>query len=120
VLGVTIGPRRGLISGDVDYLILREQTRDDELVATGHGANAALRVHFDRVSVFASGTVTWRLYDVGRRVVQAAIHASVALDVTSSFGVIAGAALLHNESSLTDGDYMKLTAFAGLYMGASP
>jgi hypothetical protein len=118
-LGLGIG-RRGTVSADVDGLVLRELTSDAALVATGVGAGAALRVRFASVSLVGGGTVTWRAFDLGRRDLQTALDASVALDITSGFGVVAGATLLDNDSSLAEAVYLKVTAFAGVYVAASP
>jgi hypothetical protein len=119
-VGVALGARRAAVTADVDYVILRELFADPGLVATGHAASAALRMHLASVSVVAAGTVTWRFFDEGRRDVQIALDASVALDLTSSFGLVAGSTFVRNASSLDDADYTKITAFAGVYFAAAP
>jgi hypothetical protein len=120
VAGVTLGARHGELGGDLDYVLTREQTRADELVVTGHGAHGALRVRLARVSVVVGGTVSWRLYDLGRRDVQAALDASVAVDLTDHLGLVAGSTFLRNSSNLADADYTKVTAFAGVYVAGTP
>jgi len=35
-------------------------------------------------------------------------------------GVVVGGSLLRNGSTLADADYLKITSFAGVYVGASP
>ena len=117
-LGVSLGPRRGTVTADLDYVLLRDITSDDSLVATGQGGAARIRVRLQRVSLAAGGWLIFRAFDVGRRDVQAAFDASVAVDLSSSFGVIAGSTLLRNGSSEADADYIKVTAFAGVYATA--
>jgi len=118
--GVALGARRATVTADVDYILLRELTSDPALVATGHAGNAAMRLHLARVSVVVAGTLTWRLYDEGRRDVQTAVDASIAFEVTPSFGVVAGSTFLRNDSNMSGLDYTKVTAFAGVYFAAAP
>src|SRR5262249_3068027 len=119
-LGVTFGARRAALSADVDYILLRELTSEDDLVATGQGVNGSLTWRSDRFSAIASGTVIWRSFDTGRSDVQGIVDLSLAVDVTKSFGVVAGWSLIRNGSTLADADYLKITAFGGVYVGAAP
>lgn len=118
--GVEFGAPQAPLTADVDYILLREATSADDLTATGQGVNGALTWRARRFSVVASGTVIWRSFDAGRSDVQGLVDLSLAVDVTRSFGLVAGWSLLRNGSTLADADYLKITAFAGVYLGASP
>lgn len=108
----------------VGYLVSRELTADPTFTATAQGGRLRARFHFARrVDLALTGWGLYRVFDVAdpavglRRDTQLYGDLSVAIDLTKHLGLIAGASILRNFSTVADYDYVKATAHLGFAVG---
>jgi tetratricopeptide (TPR) repeat protein len=108
---------------ELGYALAREQTDDATLSAVSGGGQLSGRIALGRTADLRLFTqVSDRPYDaaaMGRRDLQVRADASLYVELSSHFGMVAGGSLLHNVSSVMDLDYTKWTAYVGLIAAAS-
>jgi hypothetical protein len=123
VVEASWGTRERPLEVALGYILLRETAADPTFTATGQGGRLRARARLGRrVDLAVTGWTLFRAFDVTtggvlRRDTQLFADVSLAIDLNRHVGLIAGASVVRNLSTVADYDYLKATAHLGVAFG---